>query len=296
MVTLEKLYTYEMIEKNIQTLANTYPKILTCQIIGESYDNRNIYMTKMGKGPGVLFCTAGIHGRELINPAILLKLIEEYAMAYTERSLLDQQYPVYDLLREFSICFIPVVNPDGYEIAMSGFSAIRNPILRQAQRIRRIPAENWKYNARGVDINRNFPCKSYVRKEYYDQPGSEIETKVLMRIFRKYPSVGYIDFHSRGKIIYYYRQAMPFAYNQRSYRLARYLQKLSNYSLGKKDEEMMSALSGGNSVQYYSETLGCPAITVETVEEDAAFPLDSTYLESSYHEVRYIPLGILSQL
>lgn len=296
MVTLEKLYTYEMIEEKLLSLANTYPEILTCQVIGESYDNRNIYMAKLGKGSGVLFCTAGVHGRETINPAILIKMMEEYGKAWVGRTLLDHQYPVYDLLREFSICFIPVVNPDGYEIAMSGFDAIRNPMLRQAQRIRRIPAENWKYNARGVDINRNFPCKSYIQQQYYEYPASEVETRALMEAFHKYPSVGYIDFHSRGKIIYYYRQAMPFAYNQRSYRLARYLQKLSNYSLGKKEEEMISSLSGGNSVHYYSETVGCPAITVETVEEDAAFPLDSAYLESSYQEVRYIPLGILSQL
>lgn len=296
MVTLEKNYTYEMIFDEMKHLAGIYGEILQCRIIGQSHDDRLIPMIELGKGKEVLFCTAGVHGREIVNPVILLKMIEEYARAYVDGVLIEGHYDINKILRRYSICFIPLVNPDGYEIATRGYGAIQNPRMRQEQRIRRIAAENWKYNARGVDINRNFPCKSYIQQQYYEYPGSENETLALMNLFREYKSVGYIDFHSRGKVIYYYRQAMPQQYNQRSYQLARHLQNLSHYSLGRKEEELLSNVSGGNSVHYYSETTGNPAITVETVEDEAGFPLDVRYQDEAYREVRCIPLGILECL
>ena len=88
---------------------------------------------------------------------------------------------------------------------------------------------------------------------------------------------------------------MPFAYNQRNHKLARYLQKLSDYSLGKREEEYLSHLNGGRPVNYFSEFLGKPAITVETVEEDASYPLDPSYQEKTYREICARPLELLSR-
>ena len=116
-----------------------------------------------------------------------------------------------------------------------------------------------------------------------------------MKVFEEYETVGYIDFHSRGRIINYYRQAMPFSYNQRNHKLARYMQKLSDYSIGKREEEYMSRLNGGTPVNYYSELLQKPAITVETVEETAGFPLDPSYQEKTYQEIHTLPLEIINK-
>ena len=159
--------------------------------------------------------------------------------------------------------------------------------------MKRIPAREWKANARGVDINRNFPCKSYVQQTLLDCPASENETKTLMRVFQDQDSVGYLDFHSRGKVIYYYRRAMTYPYNMRSQRLARYIQGLSSYALGSREEETQTKLSGGNSVQFYSELTGQPALTVETVDDEAPFPLSDALLKQSYQEVKQVPLGLL---
>ena len=65
-------------------------------------------------------------------------------------------------------------------------------------------------SARGVDINRNFPCKSYIQQQLQEYPASEQETQTLMRLFQDYETLAYLDFHSRGNVIYYYRQAMPY--------------------------------------------------------------------------------------
>ena len=57
------------------------------------------------------------------------------------------------------------------------------------------------------------------------QPASENETKALIRIFQEYPSCGLLSFdHFRNRILYF-KQSKSFAANQKSYRLARHLQK-----------------------------------------------------------------------
>ena len=135
-------------------------------------------------------------------------------------------------------------------------------------RARNISSENWKYNARGVDINRNFPCKSYVQQQLYEYPGSESETQMLMRIFRDYETVAYLDFHSRGKIIYYYRNAMPNTYNQKCRQFARALQHVSGYALGRREEELLAG--AGRVLVRASGTEALIRVMVEAKTESEA--------------------------
>lgn len=292
MIALENQYDYSQLEAAMKDLPLRYPGIITCSVVGVSHDQRRIYMLRLGTGLQTLIVTGGIHGRETVNATLLLRMAQDYCEAYQKQDFLGD-CDVYSLLKQYSICLLPLVNPDGYEIARKGFSAIQNPILRQLCKMKRIPAREWKANARGLDINRNFPCKSYVQQTLLDCPASENETKTLMRIFQDQDSVGYLDFHSRGKVIYYYRHAMTYPYNMRSQRMARYIQGLSSYTLGSREEEVQTKLSGGNSVQFYSELTGQPALTVETVDEQEEFPLKDTLLKESYQEVKQVPLGIL---
>lgn len=294
MITLNQSYTYEELLRNLQELGETYDDFTVYREIGKSHDERPIPMLRLGLGKETLVMTSGIHGKESINPVLLTRLVQEYCHAYTEDTSLSA-YPVRSLLNQYSICIIPLLNPDGYVIATESFNAIRNPLLRQMCKMRGVDWPYWKYNARTVDINRNFPCKSYIQQQFGEYPASEQETQALIHLFEQYETIGYLDFHSRGRIIYYYRQAMPFSYNQRNHKLARYMQKLSDYSLGKREEEYLSRLNGGSPVNYYSELLHKPAITVETVEENADFPLDPSYQEKTYEEIRLLPLEILEQ-
>ena len=294
---MERNDTYEEMYARLHKLARQYPQFIHLESIGISHDNREILALTMGNPRKVLFCTAGIHGRETINPVILIQIMEEYAHAYQiDLPVPGHPYSIRELLWEYGICFVPLVNPDGYEIASRGFGQIQNLRLRQNLRIQNIPSREWKGNARGVDINRNFPCRSYHPRNPGDSPASENETAALIHLFQIYDSVGYVDFHSRGKIIYYYRHAMSGTYNSYSQRLAKYLQDLSHYEIAKMEDEFLTLYSGGNSVNYYSEVPKKPALTVETVEESASFPLQAKYYQETYKEIQYIPLGILAQI
>lgn len=295
MIALNQRYSYQDIFASMQVLSQSFPEFTICRIIGQSHDDRQIPMMRVGLGMETLVCTAGIHGRENVNPVLLLRMIEEYCTAYRENASIDG-IDVFRLLNQYSICFIPMVNPDGYEIAMHGFGIIHNPLLRRMCRRRNINPQDWKYNARGVDINRNFPSKSYIQQQLQEYPASELETQTLMRIFQDYETLAYLDFHSRGNIIYYYRQAMPHTYNAHCRHLAKHLQRASGYILGKKEEEFMSSLNGGNSVHFYSETIGRPAITIETVEDDASYPLATAYQGDAYQRIHTLPLILLQEL
>lgn len=294
MTELGKSYRAEEILKKIKELEEAYPEHLHYRHVGCSHDGREIPGILLGESPKCLIVSGGVHGRESINPVLLLRMIEDYAM------IRENEYrdPVLDswqqLLMEYSIFFLPLMNPDGYETALFGFSELRDPQLRQHAQEAGIPYEEWKGNGKGVDINRNFPCKSFLPDQDRNEPASEPETRALIRIFEKYPeSVGYLDFHSRGKIIYYYRSAMTRAYNRKGKRIAKHLQKVSSYMLGKRSEERKTKYDGGNSVNYYSEIYGKPALTVETVEDEAAFPLDAVLQKETYREIRWIPLVYL---
>lgn len=293
---LHQDYTAAQFTSYLYELSQRYHSFTEYRLLGMSHDDRKISMLRIGKGDQVLFCTAGIHGRERTNPVLLLQMAEEYCIAYESNWKLENFYEVRNLLDQYAICIIPLVNPDGYEIASRGFGVIKNPIYRQMLRMKGIPHELWKENARGIDINRNFPCAAYRRKQLQDQPGSENETRALLRIMQEQRSVGYLDFHSRGKVIYYYRQSMSPRYNQRSYRLARHLQKVSSYRLGRKEEEMATPGSGGNSVQYYAECMKSPAITIETLDDNTSFPLPARFQKDVYEEIHALPLEYLFSL
>lgn len=295
MIALSQRYTYLDICMSLQLLADCYSEIAVCRTAGRSQDGRRIPMLRLGLGRQNLVCTAGIHGREAVNPVLLLKMIEEYGQAFRFQRRIAG-FEVRALLKRYAILFLPLLNPDGYEVARTGFSAISNPLYRRMARARRIFHRDWKLNARGVDINRNFPSRSYVRQQLCEYPGSELETQTIMRVFQSYETAGYLDFHSRGKILYYYRNAMPHTYNQRCRRYARQLQALCGYALGNRREEQTDGSGGGNSVHFYSENTGNPAITVETLGADTEFPAPVSSQEEAYREVRALPLGFLEAL
>lgn len=291
-IRLNKRYTYDELMEVIYILTETYKFQINLRIIGKSHDERKIPLLEIGKGKEVLLSTAGVHGRESVNPLIILKIVEEYCQAYEKKVKIDG-LDVARLLKDYKLCFIPLLNPDGYVIAIEGFDKIRNPILRQNLKMKNIAYESWKYNGRGIDINRNFPAKSYITQNPGESPESERETKALIEVFHEYNTIAYLDFHSRGRIIYYYREAMPFLYNQKGQHLAEGIQRVSGYKLGEPEEELLTKTSGGNTVHYYSEQYKKPAITIETIEDEAAFPLDIHYQEQTFQEIHRIPLVLL---
>lgn len=284
------ILSFEELEEKIKNTTTLYLDIRV-GIFGESEDHRPLYELEIGSGEKAVIILGGVHGRESVNPAVLLQIIRDIGY------LLKQEDPVVtDLLKEYRLVFIPLLNPDGYEIAKEGFSAIRNEKLRKEAIEKNICSKEWKANARGVDLNRNFPSISYQAESEEDYAGSEAETRALIRLIRENTNGGMLDFHSRGEIIYYYRKAMGDDYNARQLQLAEYLAEESGYSLGTVEDEFAGGGIGGNTVHFYSEYTKMPAITVETVPSEAEFPL-SPYLQGKvYEQIKNLPMVFLMGL
>lgn len=294
MIIHNQIYTSEEISHCLQKLAEQYTDFVIFRTAGISHDNRPIPMIRIGLGIDSLVLTAGIHGQESVNPVILTMMAEEYCKSYAENTAIGE-YPVREFLNRCSLIILPLMNPDGYEIAREGFHCIKNPVLRQKCKMQGTDSTLWKYNARCVDLNSNFPGKTYKPQQLGEYPASELETQALIKIFDEYETISYLDFHSRGRIICYYRQAMPFSYNKKNHRLTRFMQKISDYSLEKQVEEADLIKSGGSPVNYYSQLLGKPALLVETLKNSSFYPMGQENRERTYQEIRTMPLEIINK-
>lgn len=312
------MYSYEDLITDSKVLVKEYNKIIKYVTIGTSHDNRDIVMLKLGTGRKyILFC-GGVHGRENINPIVLLKIAEFYANQYENFNKvkekfdlmlkknsdnIEKQYDkmlfgkcVYELLQTYTILMIPLLNPDGYMISLYGYDAINNPELRRKCILTGYKHIEWKFNGRAVDINRNFPCRSWKPKGPGDYASSEMETQALIQTFHNYRIKCFIDFHSRGQSIYYYRNSMPLSYNKNQFAIAKRLKDITKYTLVDPKDEIEQGDSGGNTVHYFSERFYKPALTIETVDENAAFPLDIKYRSLTFEEIKLVlfELGGLS--
>ncbi len=251
-----KNYSYLEILQYLLNLQQKYPDKVTVESIGMTFDMRSIPMLIFGAGKKNIVVTGGVHGRESINPIVLIQMAEDYITK--KESVFKNKGCIY---------MIPLLNPDGYEIS-------------------RMDHALWKNNANGVDINRNFPSKTFEEKWEDDKPGSEAETKALMKIFYRVNPDGYLDFHSRGKSIFYYRSQMNDAYNAKQLKIAKALATSTGYTLEEPDHEIDASDSGGNTVHFFSEYFEKPALTIETVAEEERFPLDVRLQRETYNEIK----------
>ncbi|HHT98385.1 MAG TPA: hypothetical protein GXZ90_10890 [Clostridiales bacterium] len=271
------IYSYNTFIKDSKLLAKQYKNILKYITIGNSHDNRDIVLLKLGKGKIKIIITAGVHGRESINTIVIMKIIEDLASIYKK----DKD----NILNKFTFYIIPMLNPDGYMIALNGFDEINELNLRMKCKKFNIAYPEWKYNARGVDINRNFPSKLWNANDINDFIASEKETKALIYAFKKYKSTVFFDIHSRGKEIYYYRSVMSNKYNMFQLYIAMRIEKAIGYKLVKPKDEIDYNDSGGNTVHYFSEYFIMPALTIETINNEETFPLDISLREETYNEL-----------
>lgn len=288
LISLEKIYTYNEILNQSIKLSKLYPGLISLTHIGKSHDNREIFMIKLGKGDEGALYISGVHGREAVNPTVLLSIIEYYVNRY---------YSMGDtILDNYALYFIPLLNPDGYVIATEGYFFIDSVHYKTISKNTGIDSFSYKFNANAIDINRNFASESYVSTKNSGMADNEPETKALINVCEHYDFMGMTDFHSRGEAIFYHRQAMDYEYNKKQFHIACELAKSSGYKLYTTKLENPDGLSGGNTVNFFSERYHKPAITIETVPDEAEFPLSHQYCKKVFNEIKNVPVQFLKLL
>jgi len=121
------------------------PAVQATETLGVSVQNRPIYMTAIGKGPETVLVMAAIHGNEDAGVPLVQQLIQVL------RSRTDL-HPTHTVL------IIPIANPDGYALQS-------------------------RMNARGIDLNRNFPASNRIDSAVFGQAGlTEPESQILYNL------------------------------------------------------------------------------------------------------------------
>jgi len=200
---VDTIYTW------MDSLASRYPHKMKVDIIGRSWEGRELRVVTVGNrnrrqfGPKpAIFIEGGIHAREWISPATVTFVLRELVTNPRHSQLLDQ----------FDFFILPVVNPDGYE-----YSHTTDRLWRK----NRAPNQEVFGLCRGVDLNRNFgykwahqlnifdprpaspiPClDSYHGTSAFSEPESKAVRDFVMK--NRARIQGYLAFHSFGNKILY---------------------------------------------------------------------------------------------
>lgn len=219
-------YSYERMVQDIQSLQARYGSHMTVNTIGTSLDGRAIYEIVLGNvnAEKHILIHAGIHAREHMTSLLVMKQLEYGLAFYNSGNYAGTS--LSELLNRVAVHFVPMVNPDGIALCQNGIDAIRSSQLRDT--IRQCYADDtaqgrtaasfedyllrWKSNARGVDLNQNFPADweavdSCPNPSYavYRGPSalSELESQALAALADSRSWAASISYHSTGNLIYW---------------------------------------------------------------------------------------------
>jgi hypothetical protein len=206
--------TYASVQKEIAALAEAYPELVQTASIGSSVQGRNLTLVQVGKGAAKACVVAGFHAREHITVSYTMRCIEEMCAAYTSDSGKWGSYDMKTLLEQYTLYFVPLVNPDGLEI-ISGRAKPNVAITYRKDKVtgKMATISDYKATANGVNLNKNFPLlwEQVDTKvptpdaENYKgtAPASEPETQALISLCEQNAFLWMTSFHVRGDCVYW---------------------------------------------------------------------------------------------
>lgn len=262
--------------------------------IGESVMEHKLLCIKIGDGKRKLFINGAHHGLEYLTSAFIMKFLNEYAENIENGNDMFG-YDVQALSKRTSLYAVPMVNPDGVDIAIHGID-VTNPYHRKLVSMVGIHSFNkvWQANANGVDINHNYNAGWRVVKmrpspSKYSGPYSESEpeTKAIVDFVRKTNFDMLMAFHSQGGEIYYDFDGKA---EKRSLDLANEFADASGYTAARPEG---SAAYGGCKDWFINE-FGKAGFTVEIGHGKNPLPMDK--LDSVYKENAPLLLCALSRV
>ncbi len=175
-------YSYNMLISDIASFKHDFCNAPVFSI-GKSVQGRDLPAIKLGSGSRRIFICGAHHGLEWLTAKACITFARRLASENSDMA---------------SIFIVPMVNPDGVELAASGLM--------------------WQANARGVDLNHNYdalwelsrrsaeklgissPCPSKFGGEY---PESEPESRAVANFTRQNNFDAVFALHSQGEVIYY---------------------------------------------------------------------------------------------
>ncbi|SFQ12988.1 Zinc carboxypeptidase [Lachnospiraceae bacterium XBB1006] len=185
-------YSYKEMESDGKALSELYPDRCEITSIGSTVKGRKLYDIAIGNpnATNSLLVVCTLHAREYACSVLAMRQLEYYLQNYN-RTLGGIKPST--TLSNLQIHYLVMANPDGVTISQG-----KHP--------------RWKANARGVDLNRNYPYLFHVS----GHPGSEgftgykaasePETKAIMKkiaLLKKTQHLrAVVNYHAMGQIIF----------------------------------------------------------------------------------------------
>lgn len=273
----------------VQALTARY-RFLCAAPIGNSVCGRRLWGLTLGNGRHRVLMAAAFHAQEWLTSLVCLRLCEELCEAL-ER---DNDLSGWDVRRALSgrqAVFVPLVNPDGVEIALHGADTVGN----RAGAVRAAGGEQagrWQANANGVDINHNFNAGWEKLQQAEQQngivgfsarqwggpaPESEPETRALTALCKRTTFQHAVALHSQGEEIYW-------QYGDRTPPEAELMARAMAISSGYAVAHPHGLASHGGFKDWFIEYYARPAFTIELGRGTNPLPL--TDFENLYTKAR----------
>lgn len=228
----------------IEGLTARYPFIGRASI-GNSVMGYPLHLLTIGRGNRPISFNAAHHGNEWLTTPVVLKFLEDYARAYIAGGEIGG-VNAGDLFNRTTLYLVPMVNPDGVDLATGALTGGRyfEMARRLSARYPEIPfPEGWKANINGVDLNLQYPALWERAREIkfnqgYTRPGprdfvgtaplTQPEAIAMANFTRNHDFSLILAYHSQGEILYY-----RFAdYNPpRANEIGQVLSQVSGYTL-----------------------------------------------------------------
>ena len=281
---LKPIYTAGISKKTneaLEKINTTYSEITELITIGKSAkEGTEIKAIRLGKGDQNILINGGHHGRETLTTILVLDQLDYLAQAYTNNETI-RGHNVRALLNTVSIWFVPLINPEGADLAMSTLP-------------------HWKANGRGVDLNRNYPTL-YATNKLSKAPGSEgypgaapfseTETQALRDLCYEKDFQSAIAYHSAGQIIYWWYHQIGEVY-ARSAELASILSQMTGYTL-----VPPSGSTGGlGFTDWFIQEFDRASFTIEIGKTVNQKPLKWGEYEEIWEKNKHIPLQLTAEI
>ncbi|MBO4734677.1 MAG: gamma-D-glutamyl-meso-diaminopimelate peptidase [Clostridia bacterium] len=261
-------YNAAGINAEIRLLCNRYD-FLERFSAGKSVAGRDIPAVRLSKGESYTLFAAAFHGSEHITSNILLMFLEDLAAAY-EKGGSVEGINIKKALEGRGVIFLPRVNPDGCEIAISGSicaGARAGEITRQCGG----DFTHWNANLRGVDINHNFDAdfdkvkEAEIKAGIYTagpsrfggtKPESEPETAAVVSLCKRENIHHVCALHTQGEVIYWgYKEHC----RERCKQMAQIMAATSGYAL----DVPQGTAAGGGFKDWFVSFFDRPGFTLE---------------------------------
>jgi g-D-glutamyl-meso-diaminopimelate peptidase len=214
-------YTIAELSEDLRRLTARYP-FVAAGSIGRSVLGKPIYYLRIGEGAFRWHFNACCHANEWITSPLVIRFVNQFAHACSTGGAVGG-IPAWTLFRKASLWVVPMLNPDGAELAQCG-AAPCHPYARELCEWNGGSDDftQWKANVRGVDLNDQFPAHWEEERSRRQVPGpaprdfggdaplTEPEAQALANWTRGMEFGAVLSLHTQGEEIYWnYRGHEP---------------------------------------------------------------------------------------